>query len=72
MSIVEDEHAFIHTAPRVPKRRPRLLRAVLALFLLQYTMVAIVVSLTVAGTLRYLVTPQIVARFEPDIYPLDM
>ena len=64
MSTAEDEHTFIRTAPRVPKPRPRRLRAVLALFLLQYTMVAIVVSLTVAGTLRYLVTPQIVARFE--------
>ena len=30
----------------------------------QYTIVAIVVSLSVAGTLRYLVTPQIVAKFE--------
>ncbi|MBA2402047.1 MAG: hypothetical protein H0V72_25785 [Bradyrhizobium sp.] len=46
------------------KPRPRRLRAVLALFLVQYTMVAIFVSLTVAGTLRYLVTPQIVAKFE--------
>ena len=64
MSIAEDEHAFIRTAPRVPKHRPRRLRAVLALFLVQYTMVAIVVSLTVAGTLRYLVTPQIVTKFE--------
>jgi len=30
----------------------------------QYTIVAIIVSLSVAATLHYLVTPQIVAQFE--------
>ena len=36
----------------------------MAVLTAQYTIVAILVGLTVAGTLRYLVTPQIVARFE--------
>jgi hypothetical protein len=30
----------------------------------QYTIVAVVVGLSIAGILRYVVTPQIVARFE--------
>ena len=64
MSSVEDKDAFILTAPRMPKARPRRLRAMLAVFMAQYTMVAIVVSLSVACILHYLVTPQIVAKFE--------
>ena len=41
------------------------MRAILlAVFTAQYTIVAILVSLSVAGTLRYLVTPQIVEKFE--------
>jgi hypothetical protein len=64
MSTVEDEDAFIRTAPSVPKTRPRRLRAILAVLTAQYTMVAIMVILVVAGVLRYLVMPQIVAKFE--------
>jgi hypothetical protein len=36
----------------------------LAVLTTQYTIVAIVVGLSVAGILRYQVTPQIVAKFE--------
>ena len=65
MSTVEDEDALMLAAASLPTTRPRRLRAILlALCTAQYTMVAIAVSLTVAGTLHYLVTPQIVARFE--------
>ena len=48
----------------MPKPRPRRLRAILAVLTAQYTMVAIVVGLSVMAVLRYLVTPQIVAKFE--------
>lgn len=64
MSAFEDGDSFIRTATNVPKARPRRLRAILAVLTAQYTLVAIIVSLSVAGTLRYLVTPQIVAKFE--------
>lgn len=64
MSTVEDKDAFTLAAASMPKARPRRLRAVLAVFMAQYTIVAIVVSLSVACILHYLVTPQIVARFE--------
>jgi hypothetical protein len=49
-------------APKTPRRRFR--AALFAVFTAQYTLVAMVVGLTVAGVLRYLVTPQIVAKFE--------
>jgi hypothetical protein len=39
-------------------------RALLAVFTAQYTIIAIMTGLTVAGTLRYGVTPKIVATFE--------
>jgi hypothetical protein len=65
MSTVEDEDALIRAAASAPKIRRRPLRAILlAVFTAQYTIVAIAVCVTVAGTLHYLVTPQIVARFE--------
>jgi hypothetical protein len=65
MSSVEDEDAFIAAAPREPKPRLRRLRTILlAVLMAQYTIVAIIVSLSVAATLHYLVTPQIVAQFE--------
>ena len=65
MSTVEDEDALILAVARPSKVRRRRLRAILlAVFTAQYTIVAIIVSLSVAGTLRYLVTPQIVAKFE--------
>ena len=64
MSTVDENDASIRVAARMPKRRRRPFRAILAVLTAQYTIVAIVVSLSVAGTLRYLVTPQIVAKFE--------
>ena len=65
MSATESEDAAILTVAGAPKPRTRRLRAALvAVLTAQYTLVAIAVSLTVAGTLRYLVTPQIVAKFE--------
>jgi len=65
MSAAEGEDAAILAVAHAPKTRRRRLRAVfVAVFTAQYTLVAIAVSLTVAGTLRYLVTPQIVAKFE--------
>ena len=66
MSTVEGEDAAILAAAAPPKvRRRRRLRAILlAVFTAQYTIVAILVSLSVAGILRYQVTPQIVEKFE--------
>ena len=65
MSAVENEDALILAAASAPKTRRRPLRAILlAVFTAQYTIVAIAVCVTVAGTLHYLVTPQIAARFE--------
>jgi len=61
---MEDEGGFIRATPNVPKPRPRRLRAILAVLMVQYTMVAIIVSVAVAAILHYLVTPQIVAKFE--------
>ena len=64
MSNVESEGAPL-TAVKPPKAQPDRLHAIfLAVFTAQYTIIAICVSLSVAGTLRYLVAPQIVARFE--------
>ena len=65
MSAVEGEDAAILTVAGAPKPRPRRLRAAFVTVLTaQYTLVALAVGLTVAGILRYLVTPQIVAKFE--------
>jgi hypothetical protein len=64
MSTVENDDALIRVAAKMPKSRRRPFRAIVTVLTAQYTIVAIVVSLSVAGTLRYLVTPQIVAKFE--------
>jgi hypothetical protein len=64
MSTIEDEDTFIRTAASVPKVRPRRLRAIMTVLTAQYAVVAIVACVSVAGVLRYLVTPQIVATFE--------
>jgi hypothetical protein len=65
MSTVEREDAGILTVASPQKPQRRRLRAVLmAVFTAQYTLVTIVVGLTIAGILRYAVTPQIVAKFE--------
>jgi hypothetical protein len=63
MSAVEEQDAPILTA-RPPPARPRYLRMILLAMFAQYTIVSLVVGLSVAGTLRYFVTPQIVAKFE--------
>jgi hypothetical protein len=65
VSTIEGEDAATFAAAPPPKVRRRRMRAILlAVFTAQYTIVAILVSLSVAGTLRYLVTPQIVEKFE--------
>jgi hypothetical protein len=63
MSTLEDEDALLAGA-RPPKARRRPLRAILLALLTQYIIIAGVVGLTVAVTLHYWVTPQIVATFE--------
>ena len=65
MSTIEGEDALVPIAATAPKKvRRRLLRAILTVLTAQYSMVAVIVSLTVAATFRYLVTPQIVDKFE--------
>jgi hypothetical protein len=63
MSTVEGEDALLLTAKQ-PKVRRRRLRSILLALMAQYTIVTVVVGLSIAGILRYVVTPQIVARFE--------
>ncbi|MBN8992403.1 MAG: hypothetical protein J0H42_29535 [Rhizobiales bacterium] len=60
MSSIEDKDVFTLPATRP---RPRRWRATLAL-MTQYTIVTIMVCLAVVYILRYMVTPQIVAKFE--------
>ena len=64
MSAVEDEGAAILAVASAPKVRRRRLRSILLALMAQYTLVSIGIGLTVAGILRYVVTPQIVAKFE--------
>jgi hypothetical protein len=65
MNPVDNEDVPLPTAAKPPKVRPRRLGAIfLAIFAAQYTIIAICVGLSVAGTLHYQVTPQIVAKFE--------
>jgi hypothetical protein len=64
MSAVEDEGAAILAVASAPKVRRRRLRSILLALTAQYTIVAIIVGLSLAGILRYVVTPQIVAKFE--------
>ena len=65
MSAIEGEDGGILAVASVPKMRRRRFRAALvAVLMAQYTLVAILVGPTVAGVLHYLVTPQIVAKFE--------
>jgi hypothetical protein len=63
MSAAEEQHAPILSASP-PPQRPRYLRMILLAMFAQYTIVSLVVGLSVAATLRYFVTPQIVAKFE--------
>ncbi|NOJ41922.1 hypothetical protein [Bradyrhizobium australiense] len=65
MSSVEGEDDAILAVAPAPKVRRRRLRTIfLAVFTAQYTLVALAAGLTIAGILRYLVTPKIVAQFE--------
>jgi hypothetical protein len=64
MSAVEGEGAAILAVASAPKVRRRRLRSILLALMAQYTIVAMVVGLSIAGILRYIVTPQIVAKFE--------
>ena len=64
MSTVDSEDAAILAAASAPKVRRRRLRAILLAMMTQYVIIATIVGLSVAATLRYLVTPQVVAQFE--------
>ena len=64
MSTAEGEDAAILAVASAPKVRRRRLRSILLALMAQYTIVAMIVGLSVAGILRYVVTPQIVAKFE--------
>ena len=64
MSTTEGEDALLLATAKPPKVRRRRLRAILLALMTQYTIIAAVVGLSVAGILRYVVTPQIVAKFE--------
>ena len=64
MRTVEGEDALLLVATKPPKVRRRRLRSILLALTTQYTIVAVVVGLSLAGILRYAVTPQIIARFE--------
>ena len=63
MSAVEGEGAALGVA-RPPKVRRRPLRRILLALATQYVIIATIVVLSVAATLHYLVTPQVVAQFE--------
>ena len=63
MSAVEGEDAAILAVASAPKVRRRR-RSILLVLMAQYTIVTMIVGLSVAGILRYVVTPQIVAKFE--------
>ena len=63
MSAVEGEDALLAVAhPNKERRRP--LRRILLALATQYVIIATIVGLSVAATLHYLVTPQVVAQFE--------
>jgi hypothetical protein len=63
VSAVEGEDAALAVA-RPRKVRRRLLRRILLALATQYVIIATIVGLSVAATLHYLVTPQVVAQFE--------
>ena len=64
MSATDSEEAAILAVAKPPKVRRRRLRRILLAMMTQYVIIATVVGLSVAATLHYLVTPQIVAKFE--------
>ncbi len=64
MSAAEGEDAGIVAVASGPKVRRRRLRSILLALIAQYTIVAALVGISLAGILRYVVTPQVVAQFE--------
>jgi hypothetical protein len=64
MSTTEGEDALLLAAAQPPKVRRRRLRSILLALMAQYTIIATIVGLSVAGILHFVVTPQIVAKFE--------
>lgn len=62
MSTAGSEDALLAVARPRPRRRP--LRRILLTLATQYVIIAGIVGMTVAVTLHYLVTPQVVAQFE--------
>jgi hypothetical protein len=64
MSTAEGEDAAILAVASAPKVRRRRLRSILLALMAQYTIVTMFVGLSLVGILRYVVTPQIVAKFE--------
>jgi hypothetical protein len=69
MSALESEELGEELAVAAPNRPPRVRwrrvgAIVLTIFVTQYIVTTILVGLSVAGALRYFVTPQIVAKFE--------
>jgi len=64
MSAVEGEGAALLAVAGAPKVWRRRLRSILLALMAQYTIVTLIVGLSVAGILRYVVTPQLVAKFE--------
>jgi hypothetical protein len=65
MSVIEREDVAMPVAGKRPSGWLRRLRgALLAVLTAQYTIIAVGAGLAVAGTLRYGVTPKIVATFE--------
>jgi hypothetical protein len=65
MNIVEPSDAPYPTTMRTPTSRwRRPWRLLLAIFTAQYTIIAIMIGVSLAATLRYVVTPEIAAKFE--------
>jgi hypothetical protein len=65
LSALDGEGTPLLAAERPPRSRwRRLLMVVLAVLVAQYTITSVIVGVSVAATLRYFVTPQIVAQFE--------
>lgn len=62
-TIEQDDTPPLIATPRPRSRLRRIGGMVLMSFIAQYTLVALVVGSSVAATLYYLVTPQIVATF---------
>jgi cytochrome c-type biogenesis protein CcmE len=65
LSALEGEETPLLVAAQRPRSRlRRLLMVVLAILVAQYTITSLIVGVSVAATLHYFVTPQIVAKFE--------